>query len=63
MKTRHKVKDTKVVNDATFFKKPKKAVCNQQVNVTVTVNEKQDDCLTGCFKGLFRCGAKAASEG
>lgn len=30
----------------------------QKVNVQVTVNEPQDDCVTSCFSGLAKCFAK-----
>lgn len=49
-------------NPMTTFAKDKD--CNdrhsQEVTVTVTVNEKQDDCLSSCFKSCFSIGKNAA---
>lgn len=43
---------------STMFAEPNGHI--DQVNVNVTVNEKQDDCLSGCFKSCFGIGKAAA---
>ena len=52
--------DVKIKHDHKLFKsKPNAPI--QTVTVNVTVNEKEDDCMGGCFKSLFGLGKKAAT--
>lgn len=56
-KNKKEKKEIKRRHSHSFFQEPPVV----QITVTTTVNERQEDCVTGCFKAIFGCAKKSAT--